>query len=245
MKYNLTLKYHDSSKEPPDNQSPQQLRLQQQSQINETKSNEAHKYFESESRQSDAIKLSTKEQTQSDDQVNDKTITTGRETVQQSIERRKILIQKILNSQMDPESLQKTETIRFVDVASPPVATRAPSPQLRQAEIYQRNDEKISPNRVQDDAFTPLRARSPKSVSFHPQSESDILGWKRKQQEAFMAELHRKENEHLRIVEEEWLQQHSREEEKLAARMKKCKMLTEALEHGLNAIKVIMINRNG
>ncbi|KAG4079692.1 hypothetical protein HA402_009078 [Bradysia odoriphaga] len=240
LKYNLTLKYHDPSKETQDTQ-----QYHAQSLVNETKSNEGRQYFESENRQSDANKPSTNEhQTLSgspSDQsghVNDKTISTGRETVQQSIERRNVLIQQLLNSQIDPPmSPQKIETIRFVDVATPPLTTRAPSPQLPQSpKLCRRNDENISPSRARDGAFTsPLR--SPKNVTFHPQSDDEIAAWKCRQQEAFLAGLERKENEHLKLVEEEWLQRHRKEEEKLAVRMKKCKMLTEALEHGLSVVK--------
>lgn len=236
LKYNLTLKYHDPSKE---NQLPQQ------SFIKDQKFSESHKYLESTSQQSDAANKNvsdknTKTQicddTEEPNDVDD--LSTRRETVDQSIKRRNVLIQRLLDSQIDPPiSPRKMDSVRFVDVESPP-------PQA-QSETDERFDEQTSPTRIRSDDLTSpaeidMYCRSPKSVSFkrQTQSQDDILAWKTKQQELFLAGLRKKENEYLKSLGEEWIMRRNKEEEKLATKMKKCKLLTEALEHGLSVIRV-------
>lgn len=237
----MTLKYHDTSKENQPHQRPQE---------SEQKTGENRKYLESKNQQSDAnrqfsdghAKSQSVDHTEKPNHLNDNVLSSRRETVEQSIKRRNVLIKRLLNSQIDPPiSPKKMETIRFVNVASPPLQ--------EQSENYRRIDEHTSPSRPRNDRFddaltSPVEldmyCRSPKSVSFHPQPQSkdDVLTWKTKQQEVFLTGLKQKENEHLKSLAEEWLIRQNKEEEKLAAKMKKCKLLTEALEHALSAIKV-------
>ncbi len=209
-----------------------------------------HKYFASVNHQSDAKNHLPDEQLETrsscDNNVEpDGRVSTGREIVEQSIQRRNVLIQKLLNSQIDPpfDPSKQIESIRFVDVTSP----HAPqSPQQSQSQTHRRIDENTPPNHIRNDVLSsPVDTHcrsSPKSVRFNPQpvqsSEDDLLAWKCKQQEAYLTGLKRKENEHLKSLAEEWLRRQNKEEEKLAGKMKKCKLLTEALEHALSAIKV-------
>lgn len=246
LKYNLTLKYHEPSKEISDNQLPEETNIQGNGGI--------YKYLESKNQQSDANQQFSDERqeshvianTQEASHVRDSIPSTGRETVEQSIKRRNVLIQKLLNTQIGPPiSPKKVESIRFVDVVSPPPK--------EQSENVRLQDENQSPNRKMnerfDDAFTSpvqldMYCRSPKSVSFNPQpqspkkSQDDDLDWKTKQQETFMTALRKKGKEYLKSLEEEWMMRQSKEEEKLDKKMRKCKLLTEALEHALSAIKV-------
>lgn len=238
LKYNLTLKYYDPSKEHLEDQLPEQPHK------NEPKSSEKREYFETENQQPDAndefMANDEHPKTQICDGAeqpncgNGNVLFSRRETVEQSIKRRNVLIQKLLDSQIDrPISPKKMDSIRFVDV----------TPQVR-TEMTQDIEEHTSPSRNDrfDNNFTSpdTYCRSPKSVSFNPQpqSEADILTWRTKQQEVFLTGLRKKENEHLKSLGADWLQRQKKEEEKLAAKMKKCKLLTETLEQALESIKV-------
>lgn len=249
LRYNLTLKYHDPSKDDRDNKLPQQ------SHKNDQIPSEGHKYFQSENQQPDAKqhfpdeppKTHICDDTEVANHVTDDVLSTRRATVEQSIKRRNVLIQRLLDSQIDPPiSPRKQESIRFVDVVSPP-------PPQAQPETYRRIDDDISPSRIRidrfDSVFTPpppvaleTYCRSPKSVSFNPQpqSDDDFLIWKSKQQEVFLTGSKKKDNEHLKSMAEEWLIRQTKEEDKLDEKMKKCKLLTLALEQGLSTIEVII-----
>lgn len=231
MKYNLTIKYHHPNKASVTNQFAQQTH-----QVSED--DESHNYLASENHQSDVNKRCSNERQKTQSIDSDDPLSTRRETVEQSIKRRNALIQKLLNSPIDPPtSPKKIEVIRFVDVTSLPQSSQTYSKDRRQI------DENPSPNRIRKNVSTPplnVNCRSPKTVSFNQQtqSEDELSAWRSKQEEEFLTRLKQKENERLKSLADEWLLRQSKEEEKLATRMKKCKLLTEALEQALNAIKV-------
>lgn len=267
LKFNLTIKYHP----PTDNQ----LTRRQQSQENDDNADHDRIYCSSENLLSDADddtdhpgdETKVLKNDDGKEPLSDRNPSSQEESVECSIQRRNLFIQKLLDTQMDPPatSAKPMDAIRFVDVtSSPPKSHPQPHNSHSQPKAHvdhsrlnqqpqthhERFDETRSPKKIRKDVAVPSveHIRSPKSVSFDPElhreleTENETLEkWKRKERETFLAELKRKESEHLKSVAGEWLQRQNKEEEKLEARMKKCKLLTEALEQSLSAIKVLFI----
>ncbi|KAJ6621434.1 Centrosomal protein of 120 kDa [Pseudolycoriella hygida] len=233
LKYNLTLQYHEPSRE-------NQLHQDISSKITETS-----KYLESRNQQSYQNVPSNPAKLKSSGDVEEMKYqeeiipSTRRETVEQSIQKRNTLIQKLLQNQIDPpNSAKQMESMKFVEVdepKQPQTCRRLQEPSIHHSPNRMTKDhtDHVSTPPVETDAYS----RSPKTVSFNPQLEEDALAWKTKLQDNFAERLREKENERLESLAGEWFTRQKREEEKLASKMNKCRLLTEALENALTVIK--------
>lgn len=223
MKYNLTLKYHPPLTQIDENQEPSEYYQEPVMNIQQV-GNIQHSIQKEQSHPFCDIKVPSDENL----------VPSSRENVERSINKRNQLIQRLLHSQVDNVSPAKIENARFIDIP-----TQQPSP----SDTYRH----ISPRKLENVRFVDVETpplefntyRNPsKEISTSPQPQEDLMTWKANQQETFLMDLKKKENEHLMSLAKEWKIKQSKEEEKLESKMKNCKLLTEALEHALSAVKV-------